>query len=474
MKILLIAPPLHIKNKKILPRLPPYLLLSAAAQLEYSSFRVKVYDAPSEQLTVEDIEEKVKIEHPDLIGICLADVLRFPPLEVDIELTKLLKSTFPEIPVVVFGTRNENLIKNLVKDSPQIDFVLLGDPEETFVEFAQAISRKEHVSHIRGVIRGDVCAGISFIEQARIINDLDKLQFPSWHSIDLGKYILFPHRYRFSRVYPVWTTRGCPWDRCIFCKELSIAKTSLYRSRSPENVISEVGFVKERYGNVEIQFCDSNFNTDIDWLRKFQAEIKRRNISFSWSCLSRVDKVNKEAVEIMRNTGCWNIIFGIESSSQMLLDTMDKGCSIAQIKMAIQLCKTADIETTGNFLIGIPHEQPKDVIDSAQFAVDIGLDYAAFFIAKWHEDYGQFKFEGKLLKEWDYSQFDFRGPVFIPNAYRNLSHLKKIQRKAYLIFYSNPKIIFKHLKRIKSYQDLKRLLLGFLTIFRMNTDWRNL
>lgn len=471
MNILLIAPPLFIKKtKRIFPRFPPFVILSVAAQLEKADFKIKIYDAYLESADKEDIKKEVDSFRPSLIGISPADITRFPPIEVDIALIKFLKFRFPNIPIVVFGLGKEDIIRKLVKDAPEIDYLFLGDPEEAIVELAQCIARKDAVGNINGLVARHSFGIFSARDNVRVINDLDKLFFPAWHLIDLNRYSFLPHRYKVNKAYPILTARGCPWNRCIFCKEISTAGLPPYRTRSAENVVSEVEFAIKKYGASEIQFYDTNFNTDIEWLRKFQAEIIMRDISFSWSCLTRVDRLNKEAVAIMRDTGCWNMVFGIESNSQHLLDIIDKGISVDQVRKAVSLCNDSGIQATGSFLIGLPYEKPKDVINSAKFAVDIGLDYAQFFIAKWHDYHKQFISQGELLKGWDYSQFDFRGPVFIPNNYKNFAHLKAIQRKAYLIFYTHPRIILKHLKKINSFNEIKRLLLAIWVIIKISLE----
>ena len=293
---------------------------------------------------------------------------------------------------------------------------------------------------------------------------------PDMDLIDLSRYYSFPHRYKEARAYPVMTARGCPWHRCIFCKEISIAGVPSYRTRSPGHVVSEIEAAIKKYGPLEVQFYDTNLNTDLQWLKAFQPEIEKRNLSFSWSCLSRVDRLTEDAVRIMRSTGCWNITFGIESSSQKLLDIMDKGVTVSQIEKAVKLCKDHGIQTTGSFLIGIPGEKAEDVVKSAKFAIKIGLDYAQFFIAKWHNQHEQFISKGKLLNDWDYSQFDFSGPVFVPDAYRDLVHLKKLQRKAYFIFYLDPRVVLRHLRRIDSFKKIKRLFSAVSVMIRMRLE----
>ncbi len=469
MDILLISPPLFLENKrKLYPRYPPYIMLSVAASLENAGFKVRAYDAFLEGASLTEIRDLVQQARPSLIGLCPADLTRFPPIEIDIKLIIFLKKYFPDIPICVFGIGKKGIIDTLIAGAPSVDYVLLGDPEEIMVELAQHIDKKDDPNRISGLMCKQVDGDFSITGVPRVIENLDRLLPPAWHLIDLDRYYFFPHRYKISKAYPITTARGCPWNRCVFCKEISVAGSPPYRSRSPENIVSEIEYIIKGNNYSEVQFYDSNFNTDIKWMNRFYQEIKNRKLIFRWSCLARVDNVNKEVLNIMKLAGCWNIIFGIESSSQLLLETIDKGITIEQVKKAVKCARESGIETTGSFLIGLPNERPVDVINSAKFAVQIGLCYAQFFIAKWHDDHEEFQPLGRLTKEWDYSQFDFRGQVFIPQAYQNLEKLKGVQRRAYRIFYFHPKTILYHIKKIKSLAELKRLLSAFLTLIKIN------
>lgn len=468
MKILLIAPPLFKrKNRKIKPRFPPYLIVSVATQLKKAGFDIQIYDAFLEGDGIQEVMQHINSQKPDLIGIFPADVIRFVPVQINIEITKLIKTYLPDTLVAILGLRTDKAIKYLLENVSGIDYILLGDPEETMVELARRINNNEETNNIGGIIKMDTRGNDSVKSNPSIAYNLDKLDFPSWNLIDLSRYHFVPHRYRFGRPFPILTTRGCPWDNCIFCKESSIINLPPYRTRSAENVVDEIELITRKYNFSEMQFFEGNFNTDIEWLKRFRDEIKKRKLSFTWSCLSRVDMIQEKAAKIMRDAGCWNIVFGIESNSQVLLDVMNKGIRVENIREAIRICKSQGIETTGNFLIGIPGERPIDVINSARFAVDLGLDYAAFFITKWHDICENFISKGRLTEKWDYPQFDFVGPVFIPEGYNGLGHLKRIQRKAYLTFYLHPSTILRCLKKVKCIKDFKRLALAFIVFIKI-------
>lgn len=237
--------------------------------------------------------------------------------------------------------------------------------------------------------------------------------------------------------------------------------------KSPQRVAREIVYACQRYSCQEIQFGDQHFNVDKDWLLELESEFKKNNIRLNWSCLSRIDMVTPEILTIMRRMGCWNILFGVESSCQRCLDTMHKGISVKQIENAVKWCKDEGVEVTGSFLIGMPGEGPECVEETVKFAIRAGIDYAQFFIAKWFKEHDEFKNSGHLTEQYDFSPHDFCGRIFIPQRYRDLAHLKRTQRQAYLKFYLHPKIIVRHLKKIKGPKDLNRLFGGSQVLYNL-------
>jgi anaerobic magnesium-protoporphyrin IX monomethyl ester cyclase len=469
MKVLLVSPPLSFElGRRIFPRFPPYLLLSVAAQLEKAGFEVKAYDAYLVGARLPDIMREVRGFAPALVGLCPADLTRFSPLEIDIRIVEAVKAAYPGLPVAVFGLSREGLTRELAQRLPALDYMVLGDPEEAMVELAGRIANRRDAAGIAGVLTRPV--GAAQAVEPLIIENLDRLQPPAWHLIGLERYRYFPHRYKASRAYPIVGSRGCPWGRCAFCKGVSALSSCVYRSRSAAHLVAEIEDVVRVKGYTEVQFYDGNFNTDMLWLTAFHSLIREKKLTFAWSCLCRVDHISPDALRLMKEAGCWNITFGIETGSQALLDTIDKGIEPGLIRKAVSWARDAGIETTGSFLLGLPGEEPRDVLESARFAVRLRLDYAQFFIAKWHEDHPRFASRGTLLRAWDYSQFDFRGRVFIPAGYKGLAHLKAVQRKAYRMFYFHPITVIPHLRKAASRGGFKRLCAGFMALVKMSGE----
>lgn len=460
MKIFLILPALFKTGSRgLLPRFGPYITMSVAAHLRKNSFAVKIFDAFLENASFQNIVLQINKYQPNIIGVAVGEVNRKVPLDISLSLIEYLKINNPKIIIIAFGSKNISYIRRYLEKNDGLDYYIVGDPEETIVDLLKLLNNEKEADDFK-------MSGLLYKSKEkiiftgkRILENLDKLEFPAWDLVSLDKYFSTPHRYKNTKFYPLNTSRGCRWDKCVFCQDDDCAtKYSPYRVKSPQKVAEEISYVCQRYGCKEIQFGDLHFNVDRNWLLKLESEFKKNKINIRWSCLSRIDMVNPEVLSIMRRMGCWNILFGIESGCEHLLQIVNKGISLKQIENAVQWCKNEGIEVTGSFLVGLPGEKPKDVDDTMNFAIKMGVDYAQIFIAKWSKEHKEFKHMGRFTDQLEFSQYDVCGKVFIPHHYKNLSHLKYIQRKAYLKFYLHPKTIKKHLKKIKTTKDIKRLL----------------
>lgn len=474
MKILLIAPSVSLCSKerrRLAPRHPPYILASTASLFMRRGFQVKIYDAFMERASIEDIRKEAEEYSPQLIGLAGAELDRDIFIEMISATKRVLGDKLSDVPVVLIGINNPHVLFDIMQKT-DIHYSVLGDPEECMLEIAEHIDRERggNFTDIPGlaVNRG---GKIVLNGEKRLNMDLDSLPFPAWQLLDIDKYPSSPHRYYLSHSpYLLMASRGCSWNRCLFCERVSVLNDSRYRVRSPKSVVSEIEFAVKNYGTKEIRFEDSNFNTNIKWLTEFRDTLGEQKIDIRWSCLVRLDRVTPESLKLMRQAGCWSIVFGIESSCQHLLDIIEKGYSVNQTGKAIECCRQVGIETVGSFLVGLPGERPEDVMKSVKFARTIGLDYAQFFIAKWPTRPAEFANYGKFEETKDYSLFNHQGYAFIPNAYKDLNHLKTIWRKAYISFYLSPAVVFRHLKKISSLVSIKRAVRALFLLAKIGIE----
>ncbi len=252
------------------------------------------------------------------------------------------------------------------------DYCLLGEGEETLSELLNQLSGKSeaNLGSILGLAYQDrrpwtessttVHGPQSTVRTSRrpdIIN-LDNLPFPSWDLVDVEKYrsIWMKHHGYFSMN--MVTTRGCPYH-CNWCAKPIWGQR--YNSRSPENVVAEMKWLKETYAPDHIWFADDILGLKPSWIEKFATLLNEADAVIPFKCLQRADLVNEKTAGALAKAGCKTVWLGAESGSQKILDAMDKGDSVRDIYNAARLLKANEIEVGFFLQFGYPGETWDDV-----------------------------------------------------------------------------------------------------------------
>ena len=240
------------------------------------------------------------------------------------------------------------------------DFVLLGEAEQTLAELiaTMADNQKDFLS-IPGLAYRHHDAVIKTVKR-NVMKDLDSLPFPAWDLVDMDSYrkIWWKHKDYFS--LNMATTRGCPF-KCNWCAKPIYGNR--YNSRSPQNVVTELKMLKEKYGFDHIWFCDDIFGLKPGWVHEFTSLIEKEQLHFTFKIQARADLlVQEDYIRDLAKAGCTNIWMGAESGSQKILDAMDKGTKVEQIVEATYLLKKNNIHPSFFIQFGYPGETKDDII----------------------------------------------------------------------------------------------------------------
>jgi radical SAM superfamily enzyme YgiQ (UPF0313 family) len=215
-----------------------------------------------------------------------------------------------------------------------------------------------------------------------------------------------------------------------------------------------------RYGIKELLIEDDTFFLSRQRIREFCEGLLKENLQLSWSCLGRVNTVDREILTLMKRAGCWQIGFGIESGDQEILDLAKKNISLSQVKEAIRLTREAGIESKGFFILGFPQEDRETLRQTATFARtllldDISINFMTPFPgSQLFQDahlYGQF--------DVDWRKMNMLRVVFVPRGLTE-ADLLKTSHDLWKHFYLRPRIIFGYLVRL-----IKNPMIGF-NLFR--------
>lgn len=455
--IVLVNPPLSLEERY--GRLaiaggiePPFGLCYLASMVRKQGYKVYIVDAQALRI---DWKETIKIilsYRPKFVGFtaCTSQIKSAS------NIAKVLKMISPKIISILGGPHLSAIPKVTMEAYPEFDIGVVGEGEQTLCDILSVDKRGGDLSAVDGlIVRKD---GEMFLTRPRsFIRNLDSLPPPAFD--------LLPQLSRFYRVpmqsincYPtisLVTSRGCP-GQCIFCDRSVFGNYT--RGHSAQYIMNLVKALSKEYGIKSIMFEDDNFLLFRQRLFKFIDMLKKERLNLHWSCLARVDMVDEQLLRLMKNAGCWQILYGIESCSQQILDFLKKGITLEQIEHAIEMTQRAGINTKGFFMFGNPLETKETIQITIDFIKRSYLDDISItFFTPYpgSEVYATVENYGKLERDW--SKMTCFDTVFIPYGFSKIG-LEKALKKTYWKFYFRPRIIISYFKRIKSFNSFLKYL----------------
>jgi radical SAM superfamily enzyme YgiQ (UPF0313 family) len=451
MKIALINPP----TKNSFPQ-PPLGLAFIAAILEKNGHKVDIIDAQA--LEIDENEITKKVAEFDIVGITSMT----PTFNSAVEVTKAIKKVNNSCFVIMGGPHVTVLPEKTLKDVKEVDAIVIGEGELTIVELVDAIEKKKSFEKILGIsYRKD---GNIIINPPRpTIESLDILPIPAFHLLPIKNYRPYPPHGKKLPYMALMTSRGCPY-RCTFCFKSIFGRK--YITKSPKKIVEEIKYLIEKLGVKELLFYDDSFTLDRNRAIELCNEIIKNNIKIPWSCETRVNLVDKELLEKMKEAGCYIISYGVESGDQTILNNLKKDITIEQAKNAFKLTKKVGILTVAYFMIGSPGDTNETIRKTIDFAKELDSDFAQFSICTpfpGSELFDNLSKKGIKIEDWDKASYvtskSKAEPIPLTNEL-TANDLKKWYSKAYKEFYFRPKYWLKTILRIRSTDDLKIILNG--------------
>lgn len=315
-------------------------------------YEVVIVDVHSEKLDEEEAVNRILSFEPDFVGITATTHNRFRAIEV----IRRLKKIKPSLVIVVGGPHFALTDRNAMTVVPEIDCVVRYEGEITLYEFLEVWPDQAKLKNVLGITYRNKEGEIVINADRPFISEWSNLPFPSWHLFDLSKYQKKIYGTDF-RTIGVISARGCP-NHCTFCA--SFCKATM-RLRSPQNFVDELEFLHQTYGFEGFNFWDDTLTVYKSHVLAVCQEIKRRNLKIKWYARARVNTVDEEMIEAMKDAGCVRISFGIESGSPRILQVIKKNITLAQAKRATLISSQAGLLVSLNFIVNLPTETMEDV-----------------------------------------------------------------------------------------------------------------
>jgi anaerobic magnesium-protoporphyrin IX monomethyl ester cyclase len=237
-----------------------------------------------------------------------------------------------------------------------IDFIVLGEGEETIVELSRASQKGKRWETIKGIVYREGCQ-IKTTEPRPFIKDIDALPEPARHLIPLGRYRAL------GLPVSITTSRGCPFQ-CIFCVGRKMVGANV-RYRNPKKIVDELAKLN-RLDFQQINFADDLFTASNRHCMGVCDEIIQRGLKIQWTSFARVDTVSPQILGRMKKAGCTAVSFGVESGSPEILKRIKKGITLNQVFTAVKMCTDAGITPQASFILGLPGETPETLQETVE------------------------------------------------------------------------------------------------------------
>ena len=462
MKVVLINPPEMIAGEedgagfgarsfvKQLRVLPPLGLAYLAAALERAGHDVELIDANALRLDPDETVKMAAASAPDAIGITCVTPL-FPVVAY---IGRSLKQALPDVPIIVGGPQ-VTIMPELTMENPAFDYGVEGEAEIALPQILEAISGRVPPVDVGGALyRRD---GQVVLGGPAEVTPIDEIPLPARDRLPNDRY--FDMTTESRRVSSIMTARGCPY-KCAFCERY--IRGGHYRMRSAESVVDELELLITKYGCTEVVIYDDTFTANKNRAAEICESILRRGLKFKWDCRTRVDCVSPDLLRLMARAGCSRISFGVESASEDVRETFNKGITIDQVSETFEWTRAAGIRILAYFMLGAPKETRASIGKTLALSLKLNPDFAYYSIVV---PYPGTDLYDDALKEgligFDYWKKYVRTEGALAEPVPMFEHgdvtrkrLLTTLKRSYLRFYLRPTYIARRLTTIRSLSDL--------------------
>jgi radical SAM superfamily enzyme YgiQ (UPF0313 family) len=336
------------KEQKVMKPYAPLGILYLSSHLRAKGFDVEIYDSTFGSLS--DLFSRFEEGEPGIVGIYGNLLTRTNVLAI------VAHARDAGWRVVLGGPEPANYaIEYLAAGA---DVIVAGEGELALEQLMATQFDSAKWPAIKGIIFRSASGDVTRTGTPDLIPSLDAQPWPDRERIDIPRYLQTWRQYHGSGSLSVITARGCPY-RCNWCSH-SVYGMS-HRRRSPQSVVSEVEWLLGRYQPDMLWMADDVFTIHPGWITQYAALAHERGLCIPFECITRADRLNERMVDQLARMHCKRIWIGSESGSQRILNAMERGVTVEQVRSAVALCRQFGIQT-GMFLMwGYEGEDIADV-----------------------------------------------------------------------------------------------------------------
>lgn len=346
---------------------PPLATLAAAALLRDRGYDVQLFDA----MLADGVEEffgKLEDVQPAIVGILednfnfLTKMCTVRMREAALDMIRAAKAAGCRVAVNGFDASDR---PELYLDAGA-DAVILREPEFAMAELVSLWTVDPTVSldRVRGLaLPANSQSGEDHRSRRTVPSDfigqLGALPFPAWDLVDVERYRVAWTNAHGRLSWNMVTSRGCPY-RCNWCAKPVFG--SRYTQRRPNDVAEELERLRDAVAPDHIWFADDIFGLTKKWIHDFASAVEERRIRTPFTMQSRVNLMKPQVVADLAESGAEEVWLGVESGSQRILDAMDKGTTIAQIREGTRTLKAHGVRACWFIQLGYLGEDWDDIV----------------------------------------------------------------------------------------------------------------
>jgi len=358
---------------------PPYYFMSLAAYLRGKGCSVRIIDQKGGDRPADMKAHKQKIASALVDGSNRARFVGLAAFHSDYpmiyELGQMVKFHQPDTTLLVGNAHSTINPEDFIFPESPFDIAVIGEGEETCWELWKwydewDINDMDALDRVNGI--GYLDEKREFIKtEPRHFMDLTNLPMSAYDLIEenMHSYYLKPQKLIIRRIYCsmicVFAGRGCPFD-CDFCAANVVwqaNKGKACRLRPVDNVIQEISHLIRHHHLDFFYLFDDMFGMSKKWMDEWFD--KKANYypqdEVPYACQTRADIVTEEMIRGLKETGCIQLDIGVESGSQRLLDTVNKGITIDQIRQVFGWCSKHKLRSFATMLLNLPSENRDDL-----------------------------------------------------------------------------------------------------------------
>lgn len=440
MKTLLVVPEIRLDSG---PNHFPFWAGILAAIVEKKGGQVAILDLNAlrdyfggKMVPNKIIEKEVNLEKWDLIGIG-GLTTTYGRIK---QLCSLIRRCAPNSIFIGGGGWSSYNPTEILQLVPELDIICIGEGEQTFSELYDTISSGSNdFEAINGLCIRDK-ENFKFTKPRALISDLNTIPYPAYDLMETEIYFKYSplplsaaSMNSKRRASVVWE-RGCPRG-CTFCSHNGMSRIDLQniygngdrkegerlvrisdkenntfqlpaRWPSPQYAIDNIKLLKEKFDVDFISILDENMTSNIKWTQEFCDLYVKEGLdkTIKWGTLGDAPSVSvkPEIVHIMRDAGCAYISFGFESASDKVLNQdIKKGQLRSHLQKTVDAIKNAKMTPITTFMIGNPHENIDDLMETVDFWIQNAAEVDPFICTPYIGSPIFYDYRDYLLQQYD-------------------------------------------------------------------------